>query len=51
MVGTFLGAEHKKVLKQEFKKRKLAYGDAKKPMSFEQWKATKVKLEKMREKV
>lgn len=48
MVGTFMGAEAKKVLKAEFKKRKLAYGDARKPMSFDQWNAARKKMEKIR---
>lgn len=48
MVGVFLGAEHKKVLKEEFKKRKLSFGEARKPLSYEQWMAAKERMEKMR---
>ena len=48
MVGVFLGAEHKKVLKEEFKKRKLSFGEARKPLSYEQWMSAKERMEKMR---
>ena len=48
MVGVFLGAEHKKVLKEEFKNRKLACGEPRKPLTFEQWKAARDRMEKMR---
>lgn len=48
MVGVFLGAEHKKVLKEEFKNRKLSFGEARKPLSYEQWMAAKERMEKMR---
>lgn len=51
MVGVFLGAEHKKILKEEFKKSKLACGEPRKPMSYEQWKATRDRLEKIRDGV
>lgn len=44
MVGVFLGAEHKKVLKGEFRKSKLACGNARKPMTFEQWKAARARI-------
>lgn len=48
MVGVFLGAEHKKILKEEFKSRKLAFGEARKPLSYEQWMAARERMEKMR---
>jgi len=48
MVGVFLGAEHKKILKEELKNRKLAFGEARKPMSYEQWVAARERMEKMR---
>jgi hypothetical protein len=48
MVGTFLGSDCKKVLKAEFKQRKLAFGEARKPMGFEQWKASKARMENLR---
>ena len=48
MVGVFLGAEHKKILKEEFKKRKLSFGEARKPLSYEQWIAARERMEKMR---
>ena len=49
LVGQFLGADHKKVLEDKFKENKLAYGNPRKPMSFEQWKLSKEKLRKARE--
>jgi len=48
LVGTFLGAEYKKELKSQFKKRKLAFGEARKPMPFEQWKEMRQRMEKLR---
>jgi len=48
LVGRFLGAEHKKVLQQKFKENKLACGDARKPMGFEQWKSARDRMTKMR---
>lgn len=50
MVGVFLGAECKKVLKEEFKNRKLAFGGARKPMSYEQWLEARNRMEKLRSK-
>jgi len=37
LVGTFLGADHKKELKRCFKEQGLKYGEARKPKTFEQW--------------
>ena len=48
LVGTFMGAEEKKILKEEFKRAKLKCGDARKPQSFEVWMASKKKMEQMR---
>jgi len=48
LVGGFMGIESKKILKAEFKKRKLSFGDARKPMEFEQWRASVQRMEKMR---
>lgn len=50
LVGRFLGAEHKRVLKQKFRENKLACGDARKPMGLEQWRAARKRMEKIREK-
>ena len=51
MVGTFLGASYKKELKAQFKKQKLNCGDARKPLSFEQWVASRNRMEEMRNKM
>jgi putative metallohydrolase (TIGR04338 family) len=51
LVSRFMGRDAAKVLKEEFKKQKLACGDARKPMTFEQWKASRDRMEKMREKL
>ena len=48
LVGQFMGANEKKLLKAEFKKRKLACGEAKKPQTFEQWSAAYKRMENMR---
>lgn len=44
LVGAFIGADAKKILKEEFKKRKLACGVARKPMTYTQWKAARERL-------
>ena len=49
LVGQFMGAKEKKTLKEEFKKKKLHSGDAKKPQEFDKWVETKERLEKMRD--
>ena len=51
MVGTFLGAEYKKELKVQFKKNKLNCGEARKPMSFENWVASRNRMKEMRNKM
>ena len=47
MVGVFLGAEYKKELKKQFREKKLACGDARKPLEFEQWKERRDRLMKV----
>jgi len=49
LVGTFMGAHEKKVLANEFKRKGLSYGDARKPQTFEVWMAAKQRMSKMRE--
>lgn len=44
LVGAFIGADAKKILKEEFKKRKLACGAARKPLTYTQWKAARSRL-------
>lgn len=44
MVGTFMGAKEKAILQEEFKKRKLAFGDARKPLEFDAWVERKSRL-------
>ena len=46
LVGAFIGADAKKILKEEFKKRKLACGAARKPLTYTQWKAARERLGK-----
>ena len=48
LVSRFMGADVAKSLKSEFKNSKLSYGDARKPMTFDQWIASKNRMEKMR---
>ena len=50
LVGTFMGANEKKILKNEFKSKGLSFGEARKPMSFDNWLASKQRMEKMRER-
>tara|TARA_R110000803_G_scaffold40261_6_gene86788 strand:+ start:1130 stop:1828 length:699 start_codon:yes stop_codon:yes gene_type:complete len=49
LVGTFMGANEKKILKEEFKKAKLKCGDARKPQTFEVWMESKKRMATMRE--
>jgi hypothetical protein len=49
LVSRFIGADASKALKAEFKKAKLPCGEPRKPMSFDQWVATKNKMKKIRE--
>lgn len=48
LVGRFLGTEHKKVLQQKFKEKKLAYGNARKPLDFDTWVATRKRMQMLR---
>tara|TARA_B110000858_G_scaffold66607_2_gene77308 strand:- start:552 stop:1142 length:591 start_codon:yes stop_codon:yes gene_type:complete len=48
LVGAFMGAKEKKILKEEFKKKKLACGEPRKPMSYENWVASVRRMEKVR---
>lgn len=51
LVSRFLGRDCAKALKEEFKKRKLACGEARKPQTFDQWNAARVRMAAMREKL
>jgi putative metallohydrolase (TIGR04338 family) len=51
LVSRFMGRDAAKVLKEEFKKQKLACGEERKPMTFEQWKASRDRMAKIREKL
>lgn len=48
LVGAFIGADAKKMLKKEFTERKLKCGEASKPMTFEKWLESKKRMEKIR---
>ena len=48
LTSRFMGVNAATALKKEFKERKLSYGDARKPMTFDQWIASKNRMEKMR---
>lgn len=50
MVGVFMGAEEKKILKNEFKRKGLACGNARKPLSYDKWIAARDRMEALREK-
>ena len=49
LVGAFMGAKEKKILKDEFRKAKLAVGDARKPQTFEVWMKARERMAAMRE--
>ena len=49
LVGTFMGADEKKILKNEFKRKGLACGEPRKPLPFDKWKASRLRMAKMRE--
>lgn len=49
LVSRFMGVHSATTLKKSFKMYKLAYGNARKPMTFDQWVASKNRMEKMRE--
>jgi putative metallohydrolase (TIGR04338 family) len=48
LTSRFMGTSAAKDLKSHFKKAKLSYGDPRKPMTFDQWIASKNRMEKMR---
>jgi hypothetical protein len=48
LVGAFIGADAKKILKEEFAKRKLKCGKARQPLTYTQWKAARNKMENIR---
>jgi len=48
LVGAFIGADAKKILKEEFAKRKLKCGKARQPLTYAQWNAARKKMEKIR---
>ncbi len=48
LVSRFMGREAASILKAEFKKAKLACGEPRKPLTFEQWKAARDRMEKIR---
>ena len=48
LVGVFMGAEEKAILKNEFKRKGLACGNARKPLSYDKWLAAKKRMEKIR---
>ena len=48
LTSRFMGSEAANVLKVEFKQRKLPYGEARKPKTFEQWMAAKARMENIR---
>jgi hypothetical protein len=48
LVSRFMSAADAQFLKEEFKAGKLSVGNARKPMSFDQWVAAKNRMEKMR---
>lgn len=50
LVSAFLGVKHREILKKEFRDRKLSYGEAREPMSFETWKSAREKMLKAKEK-
>lgn len=50
LVSRFMGRDAASILKAEFKKAKLACGEARKPLTYEQWKAARDRMEMMRER-
>ena len=50
LVGVFMGATEKKILKGEFKRKGLAFGNARKPMSYDKWIAMRDRMEDLRTK-
>jgi len=50
LVGVFMGAEEKAILKNEFKRKGLASGNARKALSYDKWIAARDRMEKLRAK-
>ncbi|MAI05377.1 MAG: hypothetical protein CMA07_06660 [Euryarchaeota archaeon] len=50
LVGVFMGAEEKAILKNEFKRKGLACGNARKALSFDKWIAARDRMEDLRVK-
>lgn len=48
LTSRFMGSAAATALKKEFKKRKLPYGEARKPKTFDQWMAAKARMENIR---
>jgi len=48
LVSRFMGRDAATILKAKFKEKKLACGEPRKPMEFEQWLSTKERMAKMR---
>jgi putative metallohydrolase (TIGR04338 family) len=51
LVSRFMGRATAEFLKDEFKASKLSYGNARKPMTFDQWVAAKERMAAMRKKL
>jgi hypothetical protein len=50
LVGVFMGADEKAILKNEFKRKGLASGNARKALSFDKWIAARDRMEDLRTK-
>ena len=48
LTSRFMGTAAANALKVEFKERNLPYGDARKPKTFDQWMAAKIRMESIR---
>lgn len=51
LVSRFLGREAKNILTSEFRKSKLAFGEERQPLSYEQWMSARERMDKIREKL
>ena len=49
LVENFMGTKERSILESEFKKRKLPFGNPRKPLSFDDWMKSRERLEKARE--
>ena len=50
LVGVFMGADEKAILKKEFKRKGLACGNARKALSYDKWIAARDRMEDLRTK-